>query len=37
MIELMTIVALDGFDGAVKLCEDISDFFYKVENIIFNA
>jgi hypothetical protein len=30
-IELTTIVALDGFDGAAKLCGDISDFFDKVE------
>jgi hypothetical protein len=33
----MTIVALDGFDGATKLCENISDFFDKVENVRFNA
>jgi hypothetical protein len=29
----MTIVALDGFDGAAKLCGDISEFFDKVEKM----
>jgi hypothetical protein len=27
VIELTTIVALDSFDGAAKLCGDISEFF----------
>jgi hypothetical protein len=27
VIELTVIVALDGFDGAIKLCGDISEFF----------
>jgi hypothetical protein len=27
IIELMVIVALNDFDGAAKLCGDISDFF----------
>jgi hypothetical protein len=27
VIELTIIVALDGFDGAIKLCGDISNFF----------
>jgi hypothetical protein len=31
IIELTTIVTLDGFDGAVKLCGDKSDFFDKME------
>jgi hypothetical protein len=29
----MAIVALDNFDGAAKLCGDISDFFDKVEKV----
>jgi hypothetical protein len=33
IIELTAIVALDDFDGAVKLCGDISDFFDKVEKV----
>jgi hypothetical protein len=33
VIELMAIVALDDFDGAAKLCGDISDFFDKVEKV----
>jgi hypothetical protein len=28
IIELTTIVAFDGFDGAAKLCGNISDFFW---------
>jgi hypothetical protein len=31
IIELTTIVVLDDFDGAVKLCGDKSDFFDKME------
>jgi hypothetical protein len=27
VIKLTFIIALDNFDGAAKLCEDISDFF----------
>jgi hypothetical protein len=30
IIELTTIVALDSFDGATKLCGDISEKFDKV-------
>jgi hypothetical protein len=33
VIELTTIVALDSFVGVAKLCEDISDFFDKVEKV----
>jgi hypothetical protein len=33
VIELTTIAALDDFDGVAKLCEDISDFFDKVEKV----
>jgi hypothetical protein len=33
VIKLTVIVALDCFDGADKLCENISDFFYKVEKV----
>jgi hypothetical protein len=29
VIKLMTIVTLDGFDGAAKLCGDISNFLTK--------
>jgi hypothetical protein len=29
VIELMTIVALDGFDGATKQYRDIGDFFWQ--------
>jgi hypothetical protein len=34
VVELMTIVALDDFDGATKLCGDISNFFGKVERVL---
>jgi hypothetical protein len=34
VIELTTIIALDGFDGTTKLCGDISDFFDKVEKVL---
>jgi hypothetical protein len=33
VIELTTIVALDGFDGAAKLCGDISEKCDKVEKV----
>jgi hypothetical protein len=33
VIKLTTIITLDGFDGAAKLCGDISDFFDKVEKL----
>jgi hypothetical protein len=33
VIKLTTIVALDEFDGAAKLCANISDFFDKVEKV----
>jgi hypothetical protein len=33
IIKLTVIVALDAFDGAAKLCEDISKKFDKVENV----
>jgi hypothetical protein len=33
VIELTSIVAPDGFDGATKLCGDIIDFFNKVEKV----
>jgi hypothetical protein len=29
----MTIVALDNFDGAAKLCEDINEKIDKVEKV----
>jgi hypothetical protein len=34
IVVLTAIVALDGFDGAAKLCRDISDFFDKVKNML---
>jgi hypothetical protein len=38
VIELTAIVALDDFDGATKLCENISEKFNKVEKTVrFNA
>jgi hypothetical protein len=33
VIELTTIIALDGFDGAAKLCGDISEKCDKVEKV----
>jgi hypothetical protein len=33
VIELTVIVALDGFDGAAKLCGDISEKCNKVEKV----
>jgi hypothetical protein len=33
IVKLTSIVILDDFDGATKLCEDISDFFDKVEKV----
>jgi hypothetical protein len=37
IIELTTIVALDSFDGATKLCEDICEKCDKVKNVKFNV
>jgi hypothetical protein len=36
VIELTSIVALDGFDGAAKLCGDIIDFFDSGKSVRFN-
>jgi hypothetical protein len=33
VIKMTTIVALDGFDDASKLCGDISEFFDKVKKV----
>jgi hypothetical protein len=33
VIKLTAIVALDNFDGAAKLCGDISEFFDKVKKV----
>jgi hypothetical protein len=33
VVKLMTVVALNNFDGAAKLCGDKGDFFDKVENM----
>jgi hypothetical protein len=37
VIELTTIVALDGFDGATKLCEDICENVIKWKSVKFNV
>jgi hypothetical protein len=34
IIELTSIVAVDGFDSAAKLCGDISIFFDKLEKVL---
>jgi hypothetical protein len=33
VVELTTIVALNSFDGAAKLCRDRGEFFDKVEKV----
>jgi hypothetical protein len=34
VIELTTIITLDGFDGAAKLCGDINEKCDKVEKVL---